>query len=421
MISFEDASHKVGVILVVSCRRVNARLAGRKEKIPTNVTAARIGVGAPAFLFGGNHVRIIYENRSKRKVFMSATSHLPPRQQLVAPDKWPIVGERTADPHRCTEPWRLTISGMVASTRSWSLEDLHALPQVERAIDIHCVTRWSKLGITCGGVLLRTLLDACPLLPHAHFLSFVARSARSHSTSLPLVEALQLETLVVLTVAGRPLPDEHGGPIRTITPGRYFYKSVKWLEHIRVLETDELGYWEREAGYHNEADPWQEQRYIVAQGDPSTTRRLLQRKDFSGRRLLGLHAAGRNLVGLNARGATLRNANFADACLRHACFEGANLSNAYFAGADLRNASFRSTPGQITDVEGADFREADLRGADLTGVALCGVSFCPDEDEPGRRAALIDRTTRIAPEDLEVLTPRQRAFVLAAREGINNR
>jgi len=345
---------------------------------------------------------------------MSVAFHLPPRQQLVARDKWPIIGEKTADPRRRAEPWRLTIAGLVASARSWSVEDLHALPQVEREVDIHCVTRWSKLGLTCGGVLLRTLLNACQPLPDARFLSFVARSARSHSTSLPLADALMLETLVVLTVAGRPLAEDHGGPLRTVVPGRYFYKSVKWLEHIRVLAADELGYWEREAGYHNEADPWQEQRYIVAYGDPANVRQLLHRKDFSGQHILGLKAAGRNLEGLKARGATLRDAHFEDARLGGACFEGANLSNAYFAGADLRGASFRSAPGQITDVEGADFCGADLRGADLTGASLCGVSFCPDEGNERRRAALIDQTTRIAHEDLEVLTPRQRAFVLAA-------
>ena len=136
---------------------------------------------------------------------MRAASHLPPRQQLVAPDKWPIIGEKTADLRRRAEPWRLTISGLVASARSWTVKDLHALPQVERIIDIHCVTRWSKLGLTCGGVPLLALLDACQPLPHAWFLSFMARSERLHSTSLPLADALALETLIVLTVAGRPL------------------------------------------------------------------------------------------------------------------------------------------------------------------------------------------------------------------------
>jgi len=351
---------------------------------------------------------------------MAAVSDLPPRQQLVAQDKWPLVGEKTADLQRHAEPWRLTLSGLVATPRVWTVQDLHTLPQVEREIDIHCVTRWSKLSLKCSGILLQTLLGACQPSPEARFLSFVARSARAHSTSLPLADALALETMVVLAIDRHPLANEHGGPVRTIVPGRYFYKSVKWLEHIRVLSADELGYWEREAGYHNGADPWREQRYIMTQGDPVTIRRLLQNKDFSGQDILNLQAAERNLTGLNARGATLRNANFAGAKLRGSCFEGANLSNAHFAGADLRDASFRGSPGQLTDVEGADFCGADLRGTDFTGASLFGVSFRPEEGHEEQPAALIDETTRITSEGLEVLTPRQRGFVLAVRKGGGN-
>jgi hypothetical protein len=240
--------------------------------------------------------------------------------------------------------------------------------------------------------------------------SFGARTERRHTTSLALADALALETLVVLIYAGRPLADDHGGPIRTVVPGRYFYKSVKWLEAIRVLAADELGYWEREAGYHNQADPWQEQRYIVAQIDTATYRQLLHRKDFSGHTLLGLHAEGRTLEGLNARGATLRNAHFTRARLAGACFEGANLSNAHFEGADLCGVSF-----QAADLEGADFRGADLREADLTDASLCGVSFCPHDEQDPWGPAVMDHTTQIRTEALEVLTLPQQAFVERAR------
>ena len=338
---------------------------------------------------------------------------LPPHQQLVAPGKWPFVGESGPNPARRDEPWRLTVSGLVARPQTWSLEELHQFPQTDIQLDIHCVTRWSKLGARFGGVLLQTLLDICQPLASARFVSFIARSARRHSTSLSREDALSLETLIALSYEDRPLEEVHGGPLRTVVRDRYFYKSVKWLEEVRLLAEDDLGYWEKEAGYHNEADPWLEQRYIVPNIDNQLYRRILQERDFSHRDLLGIRADGRTLTGLNARRALLRDAHFERSQLDGACFDGANLSNAHFQGASLRGASFRPDNGQPADLEGADFRGADLRGADLTGASLFGASFCPeksDSNEPWP-PALLDQTTRIQPEALERLTSLQQDFV----------
>ena len=344
---------------------------------------------------------------------MSSPLSLPPHQQLVAPEKWPYVGEPGPDPARRAESWRVRVSGLVARPHSWSVEELWALPQVETRIDIHCVTRWSKPGARFGGVPLQTVLDACLPLAQARFVSFVARSARRHSTSLPLADALGLDTLLALSYEGRPLAERHGGPVRTVVRERYFYKSLKWLEEIRVLAEDELGYWEKEAGYHNRADPWQEQRYIVPHIDNQLYRRLLKARDFSDRELLGIRADGRNLTGLRARRAVLRDAHFERSQLDGACFDGANLSNAHFEGARLRKASFRADRGRAADLEGADFRGADLRGADLTGASLFGATFCPegDQDSEDWGSALLDQTTRIEPAGLDRLTPRQRDCV----------
>jgi hypothetical protein len=274
--------------------------------------------------------------------------------------------------------------------------------QVERVVDIHCVTRWSKLGARFGGVELRALIEACGPLPEARFLSFVARSERNHSTSLPLADALNLGALVALTYEGSPIEEAHGGPVRVVTPGRYFYKSLKWLERIEVLAEDRLGFWEAEAGYHNGADPWREQRYIVRDIDPRILRAALESRDFRGRDFLGLDARGRDLSGLNATGALLRNADFCGAKLNTARFDSANLSNAHLEGADLREASFWGT-----DLEGADFSGADLRGADLAGASLFGATFTD---------AVVDATTRVDPDSLESLAPEQRAvFVNAVR------
>jgi DMSO/TMAO reductase YedYZ molybdopterin-dependent catalytic subunit len=333
---------------------------------------------------------------------------LPPHQQLAAPGKWPTVGERA--PARRADPWLVSVTGLVAYPRSWTLDELRSLPVAKRVIDIHCVTRWTKPGVPFGGVPLRHLLELCWPLPEARFASFVARSDRNHSTSLPLTDALELDTLVALTAEGRPLEEGHGGPVRTIVPGRYFFKSLKWLERIELLSEDRLGYWEAEAGYHNVADPWKEQRYLAANLDRREVRELLDRRDFSGLDLRGIEAGGLDLTGLVARNALLRDAHFERTLLRGACFDGANLSNAHLEGADLRGATFLGG-----DVEGANYCGADLRGVDFTGASLFGATFCMEPgDHEGWKPARVDRTTRLDAAALDALTPNQQAFVRRA-------
>ena len=305
------------------------------------------------------------------------------------------------------EPWRVSVAGLVAAPATWTLDEIAGMPQSEQTIDIHCVTRWSKPGASFSGVPLARLLELCRTLPEARYLSFVARSERGHSTSLPLADALSLGALVALRFEGAPLEQEHGGPVRVIVPGRYFYKSVKWLERIDVLARDRLGYWEREAGYHNGADPWLEQRYIAPNVDRVTLSEALSQRDFSGKDFLSIDASGLDLAGLKAEGALLRNANFRGANLEGANFERANLSNAYFEGASLRGASFVGA-----DIEGADFRASDLRGANFTAASTFGTTYC---DEPDCASpALLDRTTIIDEEAIGRLLPPQQEFVRRA-------
>src|SRR3546814_21189931 len=108
-----------------------------------------------------------------------------------------------------------------------------------------------------------------------------------------------------------------------VVPGRYFYKSVKWLERVEALAEDRLGYWEAETGYHNNADPWSEERYIVAGVKKLELRALIQARDFSGRDLLSMNADGMDLAGLKATGARLRNGPFRNATLSGADLPGA--------------------------------------------------------------------------------------------------
>ncbi|HKO41788.1 MAG TPA: molybdopterin-dependent oxidoreductase [Pyrinomonadaceae bacterium] len=333
---------------------------------------------------------------------------LPPNQQLAASLKWPVMGEKS--PRNSTEPWLVSIGGLVATPMSWSLEEITAMPRVEQIVDIHCVTRWSKTGARFSGVPLSRLLERCRPLPEARFLSFKARSEVDHSTSLLLDEALRVRALVALEYEGKSLDDPHGGPVRMVVPEKYFYKSVKWLERIDVLAEDRLGRWEREAGYHNQADPWLEQRYIVPSLDKRTIRDALAKRDFIDKDFHSLDATGLDLAGLKARGALLRATNFRRVNLEHACFDSANLSNAHLEGSNLRGATFLNA-----DVEGANFCGADLRGTDFTGASLFGSTFFAEESGPNSFGpSRIDRTTRIDEAGIEALTPTQQMFVRQA-------
>jgi DMSO/TMAO reductase YedYZ molybdopterin-dependent catalytic subunit len=348
------------------------------------------------------------------------TDRIPPNQSLAAPGRWPVVGERAAGPAADpAAPWTITVDGLVAAPRSFTLDELGELPRERVVLDVHCVTRWSRLDVPFGGVRLAAVLEACGgPLPAARFVRFVARSERSHDTSLPLGDALSLGdtgVLVVTEADDRPLEAIHGGPVRTVTPGRYFYKSLKWVERIELLAADRLGWWEANAGYHNRADPWLEERYLAPDLDRRTVQRVLESREAADLDLRSLSAAGRDLRGLAARGAAMRDADLRGADLREADLREVNLSNAHLEAADLRGADLRGA-----DVEGADFRGADLRGADLRVASMFGASFGPEGDagadegpgaDPAARAARLDETTRIDPATLDGLTPAQRRWL----------
>ena len=340
-----------------------------------------------------------------------STIDLPPNQQLAKGDRWPVVGETS--PRIDDAPWCIRIDGEVLAAREYKLDELACAVQVKRIVDVHCVTRWSKLRMEFTGIPLSDLIHDSSGAPiwnqNATHLSFVARSERGHSTSLPLAEVIQLEPLIALCAEGSPLETEHGGPVRMVVPGKYFYKSVKWLERIEFLNGDRLGYWESEAGYHNGADPWKEERYIAATIGKQQASRMIQERDFRGRDLLSLQASRLNLEFLNAAGALLRNADFRHSKLREANFTGANLSNAHLEFADLRGANF-----QGADLEGANFCGADLRGADLRQTSLFGASFSDvGRDGEVSRPSVVDTATRFDVQGQDLLTPAQRSLLEA--------
>jgi DMSO/TMAO reductase YedYZ molybdopterin-dependent catalytic subunit len=184
---------------------------------------------------------------------------LPPGQYDVG-DGWPVL---TAEPtpRLDTGTWTFRIEGLVETPTSWTWDQIHSLPGSTYAGDIHCVTTWSKLGISFTGVSVDTLLSAVSPSPSAtHVLAF---SHTGYTTNLPLGDVSAGRAWVVWDVDGRPLPREHGGPARLLVPHLYFWKSAKWVAGLRVLDHDEPGFWEQN-GYHDRGDPWLEQRY---QGD----------------------------------------------------------------------------------------------------------------------------------------------------------
>ncbi|MFM7320647.1 MAG: molybdopterin-dependent oxidoreductase [Armatimonadota bacterium] len=300
---------------------------------------------------------------------LDSDRRLPPNQRLAAPGRWPVVGEkgpRDGD----ASPWTLSIGGAVNAPTRWGLDALLARPLQEFTVDIHCVTRWSRLGVRFRGLALEPLVRGCDPCAMARFAWMQARSDREHGTSLPLDVLFAAGAFLAFEADGSPLAPIHGGPMRIVVPGRYFYKSVKWIERIELLESDRLGWWERGAGYHNGADPWREERYAPFAGDRAKAVEALENRDLSGGDWRGIEASGLSLGGLNAERAALRDARFEGADLSGARFRAANLSNARLRGANLRDADFRDA-----DVEGADFDQADLRGADFRGASLFGTTF----------------------------------------------
>jgi len=184
---------------------------------------------------------------------------LPPGQYDTG-NRWPVLSaEVTPKPELAS--WTFTIEGQVEHPATWTWDEIHALPASTYSGDIHCVTTWSKLGVTFGGVSVDTLLDAARVQPTAtHVLAF---SSTGYTTNLPLADVTNGQAWVAWDFDGAPLAVEHGGPARLLVPHLYFWKSAKWVSGLRVLDHDEPGFWERN-GYHDRGDPWLEQRY---QGD----------------------------------------------------------------------------------------------------------------------------------------------------------
>jgi DMSO/TMAO reductase YedYZ molybdopterin-dependent catalytic subunit len=190
--------------------------------------------------------------RGRPKVEAEA-GRVPPGQYVTA--DFPVLSAGPT-PNVPLDKWSFTISGQVDKPLAWSWQELLALPAEDVKVDIHCVTKWTKLDTTWKGVSVDTLLKDVPTA--AEFV--VAHSYGGYTTNLPLEDVTDGKAWVAYEYGGEPLEPEHGGPARLLVPHLYFWKSAKWVRGLELRDEDEPGFWEG-YGYHNYGDPWQEQRY----------------------------------------------------------------------------------------------------------------------------------------------------------------
>ena len=181
------------------------------------------------------------------------SDRVPPGQYVV--DDFPVLSAGPT-PHTPLEQWTFTVEGEVAEPKRWSWEEFRALPSETITKDIHCVTKWSKLGTTWEGVSVDVILAEVD-----HDAEYVtAFCDGGYTTNLPLEDVTDGKAWVAFGYDGEPLEPEHGGPARLLVPHLYFWKSAKWVRGLRLTSEDEPGFWES-LGYHMYGDPWREQRY----------------------------------------------------------------------------------------------------------------------------------------------------------------
>ncbi len=181
---------------------------------------------------------------------------LPPGQYLT--EDFPVLSAGPT-PRIPLDTWAFEIITEAGQRHKWSWDELMALPHEDVTVDIHCVTKWSKLHTEWRGVAIDTLLEDVETA--ADYV--LAHSYGGYTTNVPLEDLINGQAWVAYRYEGEPVTPEHGGPARLLVPHLYFWKSAKWVRGLQMLLEDEPGFWEQ-AGYHDYGDPWREQRY---QGD----------------------------------------------------------------------------------------------------------------------------------------------------------
>jgi DMSO/TMAO reductase YedYZ molybdopterin-dependent catalytic subunit len=185
----------------------------------------------------------------------AVADRVPPGQYLT--EKFPVLHYGSV-PRVDLAAWDFRVYGLVDAPVTLSWEQFRTLPRKQLTTDIHCVTRWSKLDTTWEGVPIQAILELAGVQPAATHV--LAHCEQGYTANLPLEVLDDDDVLLADTYDGKPLDPEHGYPLRLLVPKRYFWKSAKWLRALEFLDRDVLGFWER-YGYHNDADPWKEERF----------------------------------------------------------------------------------------------------------------------------------------------------------------
>jgi DMSO/TMAO reductase YedYZ molybdopterin-dependent catalytic subunit len=181
---------------------------------------------------------------------------VPPGQSLAKGFPVLTYGET---PTVTPSDWQLTISGLV-SPKTFTWEDMMALPQHDFTADFHCVTTWSKLDVQWTGIKVTDFLQEIDLDPRAAHV--MQHCYGGYTTNVSMADFVREENFFAHTLFGEPLPVEHGGPLRLVISHLYAWKSAKWLNGLEFLDTMALGFWERN-GYHHRGEPFAEERYSL--------------------------------------------------------------------------------------------------------------------------------------------------------------
>jgi DMSO/TMAO reductase YedYZ molybdopterin-dependent catalytic subunit len=183
-------------------------------------------------------------------------ARLPPGQYLT--EKWPVLHAGNVPHYSDLATWTFRVLGEVENELELSWEQFNELPQSSNVQDIHCVTRWSRFDASFEGVHWSELAKLARPKPTARFV--IAHAEAGFTSNVPLSFLEDPNALLATHADGEPLSPEHGYPLRLVIPGKYFWKSAKWLRAIELSSVDRPGFWER-YGYHNDADPWRQERY----------------------------------------------------------------------------------------------------------------------------------------------------------------
>jgi DMSO/TMAO reductase YedYZ molybdopterin-dependent catalytic subunit len=199
----------------------------------------------------------VFRGRAERKVVEAGydPDRLPPGQYFT--EKWPVLHAGSV-PDIDLATWDFAVWGEVDTPIRLSWEEFDRLPKVSVTQDIHCVTRWSRFDTTFEGVQWTELKELVGQRPSARYV--VAHAEHEFTSNIPIASLEDPQALLATHADGAPLTPEHGWPLRLVIPGKYFWKSAKWLRGIELTATDRPGFWER-YGYHNDADPFKEERY----------------------------------------------------------------------------------------------------------------------------------------------------------------